>query len=109
MLVIRDGVGMAYMGRPFAPYLSLGVYLERFDRLRGPNGLSRRRSRFGVFQVWPGEAGSHPRAMALWFLCLIDPAWSSIPWVRLPDPWRPLLGFRPTFNVRASVFSGTGA
>ena len=25
VLVVRDGVGMAYMGRPFAPYLSLGV------------------------------------------------------------------------------------
>ena len=41
MLVIRDEVGMAYMGRPFAPYLSLGVYLERFDRLRGSDGISR--------------------------------------------------------------------
>ena len=29
MLVIRDGVSMAYMGRPFAPYLSLGVFLSR--------------------------------------------------------------------------------
>ena len=27
MLVVRDGVGMAYMGHPFAPYLSLGVFL----------------------------------------------------------------------------------
>ena len=26
MLVVHDGVSMAYMGRPFAPYLSLGVY-----------------------------------------------------------------------------------
>ena len=26
VLVVRDGVGMAYMGRPFAPYLSLGVF-----------------------------------------------------------------------------------
>ena len=26
MLVIHDGVGMAYMGHPFAPYLSLGVF-----------------------------------------------------------------------------------
>ena len=25
MLDVRDGVGMAYMGHPFAPYLSLGV------------------------------------------------------------------------------------
>ena len=28
MLVVRDGVGMAYMGRPFALYLSLGVFLS---------------------------------------------------------------------------------
>ena len=25
-LVVRDGVGMAYMGRPFASYLSLDVF-----------------------------------------------------------------------------------
>ena len=25
VLVVRDGVGMAYMGRPFASYLCLGV------------------------------------------------------------------------------------
>ena len=29
MLVVHDGVDMAYMGRPFAPYLSLGVFLSR--------------------------------------------------------------------------------
>ena len=39
VLVVRDGVGMAYMGRPFASYLCLGVYPERFDRLRGSVGL----------------------------------------------------------------------
>ena len=26
MLVVRDGVGMAYMGHPFASYLSLSVF-----------------------------------------------------------------------------------
>ena len=26
MLVVHDGVDMAYMGRPFAPYLSLSVF-----------------------------------------------------------------------------------
>ena len=26
MLVVHDGISMAYMGRPFAPYLSLGVF-----------------------------------------------------------------------------------
>ena len=30
---------MAYMGRPFASYLCLGVYIEQFDRLRGLVGL----------------------------------------------------------------------
>ena len=44
MLVIRDGVGMAYMGRPFAPYLSLGVFLSRLIDFRKPDGLSWRRS-----------------------------------------------------------------
>ena len=28
VLVVRDGVSMAYMGRPFAPYLFLSVYPE---------------------------------------------------------------------------------
>ena len=39
VLVVRDGVGMAHMGRPFTSYLCLGVDTERFDRLRGPVGL----------------------------------------------------------------------
>ena len=39
ILVVRDGVGMTYMGRPFASYLCLGVDTERLDRLRGPVGL----------------------------------------------------------------------
>ena len=50
MLVVRDGVGMAYMGRPFACYLCLGVDTERFDRLRGPVGLPAEIS----FLVYPG-------------------------------------------------------
>ena len=29
MPIVRDRVGIAYMGRPFAPYLSLGVFLSR--------------------------------------------------------------------------------
>ena len=28
MLIVRDGVGMVYMGRPFASYLCLGVDAE---------------------------------------------------------------------------------
>ena len=29
VLVVHDGVGMAHMGHPFAPYLSLGARLSR--------------------------------------------------------------------------------
>ena len=36
MLVVHDGVGMAYMGRPFAPYLSLGVFLSHSIDLGSP-------------------------------------------------------------------------
>ena len=36
MLVVRDGVGMAYMGRPFAPYLSLSGFLSRSIDLGSP-------------------------------------------------------------------------
>ena len=39
VLVVRDGVSMACMGRPFASYLCLGADTERLDRLRGPVGL----------------------------------------------------------------------
>ena len=39
VLVVRDGVGMAYMAHPFASYLCPGVDTERLDRLRGPVGL----------------------------------------------------------------------
>ena len=28
MLIVRDGVGVAYMAHPFTPYLSLGVILS---------------------------------------------------------------------------------
>ena len=36
MLVIRDGVDMAYMGCPFAPYLSLNVFLSHSINLGSP-------------------------------------------------------------------------
>ena len=37
MLIVHDGVGVAYMGRPFAPYLSLGVFfLSRSIDLGSP-------------------------------------------------------------------------
>ena len=35
-LIVRDGVGMAYVGRPFASYLSLGVILSRSIDLGSP-------------------------------------------------------------------------
>ena len=49
MLVVRDGVGVAYMGRPFAPFLSLSIFPEPFDRLKKPDGVSWQRFRFGFF------------------------------------------------------------
>ena len=39
VLIVRDRVGMAYMGHPFASYLCPDVDTERLDRLRGPVGL----------------------------------------------------------------------
>ena len=39
VLIVRDRVGMAYMGHPFASYLCLGVDTEQLDRLRGAVGL----------------------------------------------------------------------
>ena len=36
MLVVRDGASMTFMGRPFAPYLSLDVFLSRSIDLGSP-------------------------------------------------------------------------
>ena len=36
MLIVHDRVGMAHMGHPFAPYLSLGVLLSRLIDLGSP-------------------------------------------------------------------------
>ena len=36
MLIVRDGVGMAHMGHPFARYLSLGVRLSRLIHSGNP-------------------------------------------------------------------------
>ena len=36
MLVVRDGVGVAYMGCPFTHNLSLGVFLSRSIDLGSP-------------------------------------------------------------------------
>ena len=52
VLIVRDGVGMAYMGHSFASYLCLCVYPERFDRLGGSVGLPAEISFFGI--PWPG-------------------------------------------------------
>ena len=40
---------------------------EPFDRLKKPDGLSRRRSHFGSFHVPPGEAKICLRVVRLWF------------------------------------------
>ena len=68
MLVVRDGVGMAYMGYPFAPYLSLSVFLSRSIDFRKPDGLSWQRFCFGFLQVPPGEAEGRLCVVVLWFL-----------------------------------------
>ena len=62
MLVVRDEVGMAYMGRPFASYLCLGVDTERFDQLRGPVGLPAEIS----FLVSPGLSWGSRGAARMW-------------------------------------------
>ena len=67
--VIRDGVGIARMGHPTAPYPSLGSQLShpstqvaRWSFLDGdPIG--------GPFQTLPGMAEGHLHAVAPYFLC----------------------------------------
>jgi hypothetical protein len=44
MLIVRDGVSMAHMGRPSAPYPSLGIRLSRPIDLGGLLVSSRQRS-----------------------------------------------------------------
>ena len=46
---------MAYMGHPFASYLCLGVYPERFDELGGSVGLSEEISSFGLHRPSLGK------------------------------------------------------
>ena len=36
MLVVRNGAGMTFMGRPFAPYLSLDIFLSHSIDLGSP-------------------------------------------------------------------------
>ena len=45
MLIVHDRVGVAHLGRPSAPYLSLGVRLSHPIDFRKPIGLSWQRSR----------------------------------------------------------------
>ena len=67
MLVVCDGVGMAYMGHPFASYLCLGVDTERLDRLRGSVWSPGGDFVFWSPQAQPGEAGSHSHVVTLQF------------------------------------------
>ena len=57
-------------GIPSLPTCLLVCFSEPFDRLRKPDGLSKRRSRLGFFQVPPRDAESYPCVVVLWFLCL---------------------------------------
>ena len=67
MLVVHDGVGVAYMGCPFAPYLSLGVFLSCSIDLGSPMVSPGGDLVVWVFQVLPREAESHLRVVTLWF------------------------------------------
>ena len=60
---------MAYMGHPFAPYLSLGVFLSRSINLGSPMvSLGGDPIILGFFQVLHGEAESCLHVVALGFL-----------------------------------------
>ena len=60
MLVVHDGVNMAHTGRPFAPYLSLDVFLSRSIDFREPDGLSWVESHSWVFPCPAWEGGGLP-------------------------------------------------
>ena len=61
MLVVRDRVGMAYMGRPFAPYLSLGVFiLSNSINSRGPMVSQAEIPFLGVFPSLAWGSGEPP-------------------------------------------------
>ena len=67
--VIRDGVGIAHMGHPFALYLSLGICLSRWidsgSLLVSPGGDPS----LGPFQVPPRKAEGRLRVVAPCFSC----------------------------------------
>ena len=55
MLIVRDGVDMAYMGHPFTSYPCLSVYPEQVDRLGGSVGLPVEISFFGLRRTGLGR------------------------------------------------------
>ena len=68
MLVVCDGVGKAYMGCPFAPYLSLSVFLSHSINLGSPMVSPGGDPIVWVFQspVWEGgEPPAHGGALFL--------------------------------------------
>ena len=68
MLVVRDGVSMAHMGRPFAPYLSLGVFLSRPIDSGSPMVSPGQRSRSWAFPSPAWEGGGPPARGGALFL-----------------------------------------
>ena len=68
MLVVHDGVGMAHMGRPFAPYLSLSIFLSRSIDLGSPMVSLGRRSHSWAFPSPTWEGGGLPTRGGALFL-----------------------------------------
>ena len=64
MLIIHDGVGMAHMGRPSAPYLALGILLSHPIDSGSPFVSPSGDPIIGPFQVLPGKVESYLRAIA---------------------------------------------
>ena len=60
---------MAHMGCPFAPYLSLDVFLSRSIDLGSPMVFLGGDPVVGPFQVPPGKAEGLLRAVVLCFSC----------------------------------------
>ena len=72
MFVVHDGVSMAHMGRPFAPYLSLGIFLSCSIDLGSPMVFPGEDPIvFGFFHVPPRKAEGRLREVALCFSCPI--------------------------------------
>ena len=70
MSVIHDKVGIAHMGHPSAPYLSLGIRLSHpIDSGSLLVSPSMEILLIWHFQVLPGKAEGHLRTVAPCFLC----------------------------------------